>query len=377
MTEPSSTGRNLVLCLDGTNNEPEHDDTNVVRTFDLAQKNDRQLVYYDPGVGTMGARGAVTRLGKELTRVAGLVAGHGIHDNIEEAYTWLSRNYHKGDRIYVFGFSRGAYTARALTGMLNTVGLLRPGTENLVSYAVKLYAQTGPPPADSAADPDAEVARGKYWKLRREFRRKFGNPDFPTSFDTSRRQVHFLGVWDTVKSVGWLNLKARIEMARWPYTRKIENVGIARHAMAIDERRRPYGIYRFDPDTVAKSDGRHHERWFAGVHSDVGGQFPDDHRLSDIALSWMLKEAEKADFALDKTKYWRMFSVRFADQLPDEYGLGKIHDAEAVWRLLGGWGRREILPDDEIDPSVYYRVEHTKDTKRPYEPKLPGSSSGR
>jgi len=126
MTEPSSTTRNLVLCLDGTNNEPEHGDTNVARIFDLAEKNAKQLVYYDPGVGTMGARGAVTRVGKELTRFAGLVAGHGIQDNIEEAYTWLSRNYQKGDRIYVFGFSRGAYTARALTGMLDTVGLLLP-----------------------------------------------------------------------------------------------------------------------------------------------------------------------------------------------------------------------------------------------------------
>jgi uncharacterized protein (DUF2235 family) len=376
MTEPSSTARNLVLCLDGTNNEPEHDDTNVVRIFDLAQKNAKQLVYYDPGVGTMGARGAVSRLGKELTRVAGVVAGHGIQDNIEEAYTWLSRNYQKDDRIYVFGFSRGAYTARALTGILNTVGLLRPGTENLVPYAVKLYARTGPPPADTKADPDAEVAHGKYWRLRREFRRKFGNPEFPTSFDTSRRQVHFLGVWDTVKSVGWLNLKARIEMARWPYTRQIENVQIARHAMAIDERRRLYGIYRFDPRTVAKSEGRHQEMWFAGVHSDVGGQFPDDHKLSDIALSWMVKEAVKADFAVNKTKYWRMFDeVRFADELPDEYALGKIHEPETVWLLAGGWGRRDILPDDQIHRSVYYRVEHTKDSKAPYEPKLPRYSS--
>jgi uncharacterized protein (DUF2235 family) len=363
-----------VLCLDGTNNEPEHDDTNVVRIFDLAYKNDKQLVYYDPGVGTMGARGAVTRFGKELTRIAGLVAGHGVHDNIEEAYTWLSRNYQKDDRIYVFGFSRGAYTARALTGMLDTVGLLRPGTENLVPYAVKLYAQSGPPRTDGDVDPEAEVAKGKYWKLRREFRRKFGNPEFPSSFDTSRRQVHFLGVWDTVKSVGWLNLKARIEMARWPYTRKIENVEIARHAMAIDEKRRPYGIYRFDRDTVANSDGRYQEMWFAGVHSDVGGQFPDDHKLSDIALSWMVKEAEKAEFAVNKTKYKRMLDVSFADELPDEYALGKIHQAEWPWWFAGGWARREILPGDDIHPSVYYRVEHSKE---PYKPKLPGSSSGR
>jgi T6SS, Phospholipase effector Tle1-like, catalytic domain len=117
MTTPTTPSkRNLVVCLDGTNNGPETGATNVARIFDIAQKNDDQLAYYDPGVGTMGARGAVTRLGQAATRVAGLVAGGGIKDNIEEAYVWLSQRYQKGDQIYVFGFSRGAYTARALPG---------------------------------------------------------------------------------------------------------------------------------------------------------------------------------------------------------------------------------------------------------------------
>lgn len=138
------THRNLVLCLDGTANEPESGSTNVARLFDLAVKDDSQLTYYDPGVGTMGARGAVTRLGKTATRWAGLIGGHGVKENLEEAYTFLMQNYRRGDRIFVIGFSRGAYTGRALTGMLRTVGLLRPGTENLVPYAVKLYAASGP-----------------------------------------------------------------------------------------------------------------------------------------------------------------------------------------------------------------------------------------
>ena len=130
MTQP----RKLVVCLDGTNNEPEHGATNVARMYEVAQKDDSQLAYYDPGVGTMGARAAITPLGQALTRVAGLAAGHGIRDNIEMAYTWLSRQHQPDDQIYVFGFSRGAYTARALTGMLRTVGLLRPGTENATPY---------------------------------------------------------------------------------------------------------------------------------------------------------------------------------------------------------------------------------------------------
>ena len=114
--------RNLVVCLDGTSNEPESGTTNVARTYAAAVKSESQLVYYDPGVGTMGARGAVTSTGKKATRVAGLVVGFGVKDNIEEAYTWLSTNYQRGDRIFVFGFSRGAYTARAGTAM--SVGTL-------------------------------------------------------------------------------------------------------------------------------------------------------------------------------------------------------------------------------------------------------------
>ena len=133
--------RNLVVCLDGTSNEPETDVTNVARLFDMAVKDDSQLVYYDPGVGTMGARGATTPVGRSLTRAAGLVIGFGVRDNIAEAYSWLMANYRAGDRIYLFGFSRGAYTALALAGMLRTVGLLSPGAENLVPYALKLYAR--------------------------------------------------------------------------------------------------------------------------------------------------------------------------------------------------------------------------------------------
>ena len=350
--------RNLVVCLDGTNNEPEHGATNVARIFDVAQKNSRQLVYYDPGVGTMGARGAVTRLGRAATRVAGLIAGYGITDNLEEAYTWLASNYQKDDRIWVFGFSRGAYTARALTGMLHTVGLLRPGTANLTPYAVKLYTREGP---RAPAGP----AEREFWHAPDEFVRVFGNPDFPSIFDTETPQVHFLGVWDTVKSVGWLNLKARFEQARWPYTRKIDNVGVARHAMAIDEKRRPYGLYRFDPGVVTASAGRYQERWFAGVHSDVGGQFPDDHKLSDIALSWMVKEAAAAGLRISTRKYLHIFGVGFDDDLAPDLALGAIHPAEWPWRLAGGWKPRTIEPGDVLDSSVRFRQDHDSGYRLP------------
>jgi uncharacterized protein (DUF2235 family) len=366
--------RKLVVCLDGTNNEPETGTTNVARIYDVAAKTDQQLVYYDPGVGTMGSRAAVTPVGLEASRFAGLIAGAGIRENIEEAYTWLSRNYQLGDQIYVFGFSRGAYTARALTGMLRTVGLLRRGTENLVPYAMKLYAKSGPRKAGSKnPDPATKEAEAKFWGLRSEFKRQFGHPDFPDAFDVQgqpQEQVRFLGVWDTVKSVGWLNLKARIEIASWPFTANVVNIGTARHAMAIDERRKPYGINRFRRELVDRPDDRYQEMWFAGVHSDVGGQFPD-HKLSDIAFAWMANEAKGADLHINEERYLELLGVNLGQELPVDYALGQIHTNEKVWWLAGfGWKERKIRAIDPVHPSVLRRIEMTKKCRDPYRPKL-------
>ncbi|MBB5960619.1 uncharacterized protein (DUF2235 family) [Saccharothrix tamanrassetensis] len=105
--------RNLALCLDGTCNEPEPGDTNVARLYDIAVKSDRQLVYYDPGVGTMDSRSATTRPGKALTRVTGMVIGHAVRKNVQGDYGFLMNTYLPGDRVFVFGLSKDAYTARA------------------------------------------------------------------------------------------------------------------------------------------------------------------------------------------------------------------------------------------------------------------------
>jgi uncharacterized protein (DUF2235 family) len=362
--------RNLVVCLDGTTNEPETGFTNVARMFDVAEKSARQLTYYDPGVGTIGAQAAITPWGKALTRAAGMVAGYGIRDNIEEAYTWLAHQYRVGDRIFVFGFSRGAYTARALTGMLRTVGLLHPDADNMVPYAVKLYAKSGKMP-DPGKKPDAKAKQAEkaFWKLRRDFRERFGNSDFPNAFDTQHKQVQFLGVWDTVKFVGWLNLKARIEVARWPFTANLDNVATARHALAIDERRRPFAEYRFRADAVKKSAGRFQELWFAGVHGDVGGQNRDDDKLPDIAFSWMVKQAVAEGFAVDAKRYRRLVGVDICEELPAERALGLIRPNSRWWLLAGGRPRRRIRPHDVLHPSVLYRVGATNEADKPYRPK--------
>lgn len=357
--------RNLVLCLDGTRNEPETGPTNVARIYDIAGKGDQQVVYYDPGVGTLGDRSATTRVGQSLTRLGGLVVGHGVKDNIEDAYRFVMQAYRPGDRILVFGFSRGAYTARALVGMLRTVGLLRASAENLLPYAMKLYARQG-------GRDLTEAAEDAFWRQRSEFTRRFGNPDFPDRFGP---QVDFLGVWDTVKSVGWLNWRAQYQQAHWPFTRKVSNVRCGRHALAIDERRRPYAEYRFDAQEVAAPGGRLREMWFAGVHSDVGGVFVDDHRLSDIALKWMTDEAAGAGLLVDDDAYLHHLGVPPGQDLPREHAQGRVHANERFWAVLGaGWHRRTVRPGDEIHPSVFDRIELTRAGRTPYRPGLPAAT---
>lgn len=355
----TSAGRNLVVCLDGTRNEPENGCTNVVRIFDIAVKDAAQLVYYDPGVGTMGARSATTRAGKFLTQSFGTLLGHGIKDNIEEAYKFLMQTYRRGDRIFVFGFSRGAYTALALAGMLRTVGLLRPDAENLIPYALDMYAQAGK--RAGAGTPDDAA----FWKMRDEFDETFGNPDLPSRFD---RQVHFLGIWDAVKTVGWLNLPVRIQEAHWPFTRNVRGVATVRQALAIDEDRRPYGDYALEPRADDHPE-RVRQMWFAGVHSDVGG-FYEDHRLSDVALQWVAEEATAAGLSVDEEKFTHHVGVPPGGRLPDEHCLGKIHHHPWFW-YVPGRRRRSIPTGHEVHPSVLRRIELTRGTSDPYDPPLP------
>ena len=303
----------------------------------------------------MGAGGAVTRIGKLWTKIAGLALGHGVRQNVMEAYSFLMKNYQRGDKIYLFGFSRGAYTARAIAGILRTVGLLRPDNDNLVPYAMKLYSQR-------TKKRMGDEARDKYWQDRDEFNRVFGNPDFPGRFDP---QVHFLGVWDTVKFVGWLNIKGRLQQAKWPFTRNVSNVQNGRHAVAIDEKRNFYTDYRFVPGGTRNWDESQDlkELSFVGVHSDVGGTFAE-HKLADITLQWMADEADAFDLRLDPGQYQRHVGVEQGTQLGEDYALGEIHTAGFAWFLIGlGWRPRKVVPHTGLKF-------HTAATSKPYRPKL-------
>jgi uncharacterized protein (DUF2235 family) len=147
-------------------------------------------------------------------------------------------------------------------------------------------------------------------------------------------------------------------------------VNLARHALAIDERRRPYRAYRFDADAVAASDGRYQEMWFAGAHSDVGGQFADDHVLSDIAFTWMLEEATAAGLRFHPQVYRRMTGVKYGTLPGPDPINATLHDAKLWWWLAGGWRSRIVLPGEAVHPTVRARIAGTAKGPHPYRPRL-------
>lgn len=360
--------KNIVICLDGTANEPEREHTNVTRIFDMLEKDPlRQVAFYDPGVGTMGARTATTRTGKALTKVGGLAFGHGVKQNIAEAYEWLMNVYEEGDRIFVFGFSRGAYTARALAGLLRTAGLLETGATNLIPYAMKLY--TGAPPTDSKKSArmteKAKRAEADYWDQVQRWENVFGNPHFRRFGNP----IHFLGAWDTVKSVGWFNLVGRFRQARWPFTRNVDAVAHGRHAVAIDERRRYYAEYLFDAKETGRPSRDLREVWFAGVHSDVGGGYKA-HCLADITLKWMVDEAIAQGMLVRPKKYQKHLGVSLGDALPAATTAGTLHSNKLVWLLAGfGWRPRKVKQGSLVHTSVADRMALQE---LDYRPKLQG-----
>ena len=321
--------KNIVICLDGTGNQLKaRGNTNVVRLYQLLDLRDptRQIAYYDPGVGTFSASGAWTPAARWLTRTAGLAFGSGLRANLAEAYTYLMHHWRPGDHIYVFGFSRGSYTARALAGMLHAAGLLRPGSENLVPYAIGVYARN----KQEWSDDD--------WAQLHKFAGVF-------SQDAGGRRsvpIEFLGLWDSVKAAGLLRWDLK-----WLYTRQLPNVSTVRHAVSIDEKRRPYREYLVKPKPPRPALT---EVWFAGVHSDVGGTFEDDPRLPAITLRWMVEGARAAGLLLTE------HAEDVVTAVTADTALGTVHRMGRIWALLT-YRHRPIPPGARIHQSVRTRLD--------------------
>ncbi|KAF7299812.1 DUF2235 domain-containing protein [Mycena chlorophos] len=262
----TATPRTLVLVFDGTADEYNAYDTNAVRLFGLLKKDDfrQQLCYYQSGIGTYFKPSIVSPLFDWCAKVLDEAFAFYLNEHVMDGYRFLMDNYHEGDRICLFGFSRGAYTARALAGMLHKVGLLPRSNEEQVPFAFKMYKSTG-----KSAD---ALAAGYKQTFCQDV------------------QIEFLGVWETVDSVG-------VVMTRTlPFTSTNTSIKTFRHALALDERRVKFLPYVLEPKTSPQAKNRTTdalEVWFVGCHEDIGGgAVANDiqRSLADITLRWMVRE---------------------------------------------------------------------------------------
>jgi uncharacterized protein (DUF2235 family) len=292
--------KRIVICLDGTWNKVV-DPQKVTSVVKIAQAvrgtaddGTLQIVYYNSGVGT----------GDWIDKVLGGVFGRGLRANVKRAYAFLSLNYQPGDEIYIFGFSRGAFTARALAGVITSAGVLKKEEYEKFEIAWDFYRI---PPAARRRLKDAEFSPD----ARREAAPATITPKMKQSFDryveskksnalfVENVRVRCVGVWDTVGSYGipagiGLGALARLFTAyflRGFHDTKISaSVDIGLHAVAIDEKRRPFAPTFWTIDKEKTPTSHVEQVWFVGAHSNVGGGL-NDCGLSDIALLWMAARA--------------------------------------------------------------------------------------
>lgn len=301
-------GKNIVILFDGTSNEIAADRTNILRLFGALRRTERQLVYYDPGVGTFGADDAWSRTWRKTVEVWGLATGWGIDSNVKQAYRFIVENYEpaprdkdgkrigENDRIFIFGFSRGAYTARVLAGFIHSLGLIRREHLNLVDYAYRTYKGIPDHQAPSPATPSPEdgSAPSAFAAMRL----------YERTLKGIRPTIELLGLFDTVASVIEPG-KVGLQFKTHPFTNRNPSVRHVRHAVAIDERRtmfrpelwpleQPFWGSPFRPPEdrpVEPQDVK--EVWFAGVHGDIGGGYPEQQSaLIKVPLAWMIRETK-------------------------------------------------------------------------------------
>lgn len=286
--------KRIVVCCDGTWNEPDQNPTNVIKIAHHLAPVDKygtqQVVFYDQGVGTGGG----------VDKFIGGATGKGIEKNVLDGYRFIIHNYDEKDEIYLFGFSRGAYTARAIAGMINAIGILPKDLWEQLPAAYQYY-RTEP----------KQRNRNLYEKNHR-----------PT--------INMIGVWDTV---GALGVPTPILQ---PISKRLVSffdtglsplVRYAYHALALDEKRGPFAPSLWTGDLT---ENQYVEQcWFAGVHSDIGGGY-DEHRVSDISLVWMVNNASQLGLEFDtQDPVWR------ATITPD--AMAPLHDSYGTThKMLGG-----------------------------------------
>lgn len=320
--------KRLVVCCDGTWNRPDQRDrgsgspTNVSKlALGVAPEGSegaRQLLFYQQGVGT-----------RRFERFRGGAFGAGLSRNVCDCYRFLVESYEPGDEIYLFGFSRGAFTARSTVGLVRNAGILRPEHVDRIEEAYDLYRAR-----ESRSHP-----RGIEAQI---FRRMYSHAE--------QDDIRFVGVWDTVGALG-IPLAPPFVNRRWGFhdTTLSSHVRFAYQALAIDEQRKPFlpTVWQQQGDAAGQTL---EQVWFAGAHCDVGGGYREPE-LAEIALLWMVERARACGLAFEPEQ----FVVR-GDGLDEERrrlgrdlapdALGTIHDSyKGVYRLLGPHRRSLTEPD--------------------------------
>lgn len=322
--------KRIILCCDGTwNNEDSGDEfTNVARLAWAILPNGEQdgtsisqIVYYHSGVGT----------GDLVDKIVGGVVGMGLARNVRDAYSFIASNYCEGDQIFLFGFSRGAYTARSIGGLIGWTGLLHK------------------------RDMDRFAQLWEGYRLRDQP----GQPDIRLAFPDRHLDVPIMciGVWDTVGSLGIPGHLDQIFTKFYEFhdTKLGPKVRHAYHAMAIDEHRPDFAPTLWSQTPESATAGQQLEQvWFAGVHSNVGGGY-SEHGLSDVTLSWMAARLEPL-LAIDFDQ------IAAKQDHRDLWGMGRLYDSsEGFWHLAGRKDRCPFAPNvagqtkEAIHPSVVAR----------------------
>lgn len=317
--------KNIVICSDGTGNIGGKDrGTNVFKLYEAVDLHGHQhrhegddeppraqIAFYDDGVGTEALK---------PLKVLGGAFGLGLTRNVKELYTQICRSYRPDDRLYLFGFSRGAFTVRTLAGLVLTCGIVdvrkvRSGRE-----------------LDRRVDEAWREYRRRYRQyFRPENLAEVGEPLRAREDVFDDVDIEFIGVWDTVDAVGLpfdhaAQVLDRIYRFRFPDRKLSPRVKKACHALAIDDERHTFHPVLWDEDGERET-GRMLQVWFAGAHSNVGGGYPKQG-LSLVSLDWMMSEAEAAGL--------RFLPARRSD----------IHFAQNV---------HDRLYDSRSGPAAYYR----------------------
>jgi len=306
--------KNIVYCADGTWDSSANG-TNVYRLFKACTINAAQVAYYDDGVGSDGT---------PVDRLLGGAFGTGLFQKIKEGYSKIAHVYESADRLFLFGFSRGAYTARALGGMITAAGLPTQNFDDaLVESAFTAYRQK---------DKRAQILA-----------------DLQSKYAMEKPKITMIGVWDTVGSLGIPAIFGGVSPLIYGFldTSLSPNVLNAYQALAIDERRSEFPPTLWTGTPVQGQTMQ--QVWFTGVHCDVGGGYPE-RGLADITLAWMMSKAIALGLIVDPT-----MAAQFA--LPDgKHSLDQKHES---WSLLWGFPKpREVAGNSSLGNSVQIRCAH-------------------